>query len=96
MSEKLVIVKAKFDERLLAIRIKSGVFRMVDGELEKRCSRCKEYWPADSEFFHRVPSQLDGLHGWCKACYVEHRYPDTRGNPKYCFKQERISNGYQA
>lgn len=32
---------------------------------EIECTRCREYWPADSEFFHKGHG---GLHTWCKAC----------------------------
>lgn len=46
------------------------------GELEKACSSCKEFWPADTEFFYPQSSARDGLHTWCKACYLEWRYPE--------------------
>lgn len=37
---------------LLARRLASGKYQYDDdGQLEKRCSCCREYWPADSEFF---------------------------------------------
>lgn len=42
-----------------------------EGEQEKRCSRCEEWWPADGEFFFW--SKANGLHSWCKACYMEDR-----------------------
>jgi hypothetical protein len=42
---------------------------------EKRCSRCGEWWPADTEFFNR---QGAGLHCWCKACVIERCY-ELRG-----------------
>ncbi len=38
---------------------------------EKRCSKCAEYWPADTEFFHPSSLNTDGLNYWCKACYTE-------------------------
>lgn len=37
---------------------------------EVRCSKCRQFWPADQEFFfisHGRP------HSWCKACYIEVR-----------------------
>jgi len=40
-----------------------------DGELERQCSHCHEWWPADSEFFYG--SKRNGLHSWCKACVLE-------------------------
>lgn len=63
---------------LHAKRIKSGNYRIEDGQLQKRCSRCKEHWPADSEFFYSMASSQDGLHCWCKACYQQWRYPNGR------------------
>jgi hypothetical protein len=64
-------------EKLLALRLKSGIYKYEDGDLHKRCSRCKEHWPADSEFFYAA-SGSDGLGDWCKACYIENRYPNGR------------------
>ena len=73
---KLAVVS----ESLLRKRLKSGKFRIdEDGILEKHCSKCNEYWPADSEFFFSAGGKGDGLTCWCKACYVEWRYPDGRG-----------------
>lgn len=48
---------------------------MRNGELgrEKFCSRCKEWWPADLEFFYANPGKVADLSDWCKACYREHR-----------------------
>lgn len=42
-------------------------------DLEKRCTRCGESWPADTEFFPRDAGRKDGLNAWCKACWSEHR-----------------------
>ena len=44
-----------------------------DGELEKQCSKCREWWHADTEFFHKHTTKPDGLHSWCKACMMEKR-----------------------
>lgn len=63
--------------KLLAIRLRSGIYRFEDGQLQKRCSRCKEHWPADTEFFYAAKDG-DGLYQWCKACYQEWRYPKGR------------------
>jgi hypothetical protein len=41
-----------------------------DGDIEKRCGKCKEWWPADTEFFYPKASTSGGLHDWCKACYI--------------------------
>lgn len=40
-------------------------------EQEKLCTKCLEYWPADTEFFFRQASSRDGLSNGCKACYSE-------------------------
>ena len=42
---------------------------------EKQCSRCGEWWPADTEFFYRNGA---GLHSYCKACVLERCY-ELRG-----------------
>lgn len=42
--------------------------RDADGMMEKRCSRCREYLPADTEFF--TPAS-NGLHSHCKFCNCE-------------------------
>lgn len=44
-----------------------------DGEEEKFCRKCKEWWPADTEFFYSNKSQPDGLYRYCIACYLEYR-----------------------
>ncbi len=46
-----------------------------DGELERHCSKCGEWWPADREFFFGYTDQKgkEHLHDWCKACYLERR-----------------------
>lgn len=33
--------------------------------IEAMCTKCKEYWPYDSEFFY---PHKGGLHAQCKAC----------------------------
>lgn len=65
--------------KLLAMRIKRGTYLFEDGELLKRCSRCREHWPADTEFFYAAKGD-DGLNAWCKACYQEWRYPAGRSS----------------
>ena len=48
-----------------------------DGQLERQCTKCDEWWPADKEFFYTTgankESGRDELHPWCKACYQEWR-----------------------
>lgn len=40
-------------------------------EPEKLCACCKEWWPADTEFFFRNNRTKDGLGYSCKACFFE-------------------------
>lgn len=56
---------------LTAMRVRSGKVIFSAVGREKNCAKCKEYWPADNEFFHTNPSRSDGLQQWCKACYAE-------------------------
>lgn len=51
---------------------KTGHYRLdEDGNPEKRCSKCREYMPADSEFFYRGKND-DGLYRWCRFCCNEY------------------------
>lgn len=34
---------------------------------EVKCSKCNDFWPADSEFFFFNKGRP---HSWCKDCYV--------------------------
>jgi hypothetical protein len=59
-----------------AKRIRRGTYRLdEDGMLEKRCPRCGEYWPADTEFFY---AHADELSSYCRSCNHEH---STRHDP---------------
>lgn len=52
-----------------------------DGSLEQLCSRCLEWWPADTEFFYLSRGKLESQ---CKACRIErHRelHPLRRPQP---------------
>lgn len=64
--------------RALQKRLASGSYRYAGGDLERRCSTCKDYWPADTEFFHTAVGDASGLHCYCRACYEEWRYPAGR------------------
>lgn len=77
ISEYKAIKAAQPSVKILALRLKSGIYKMEPDGLYKRCARCKDYWPADSEFFYAAQSP-DGLNSWCKACYIENRYPQGR------------------
>lgn len=46
----------------------------IDG-WEKICARCRDWWPADLEFFYADPKGAGGLYLYCKACYLEHIRP---------------------
>lgn len=70
-----VVICPVYTSEQIHRRIKTGTFRLDrNGELEKRCSSCREYLPADTEFFHgnRQSGRLD-LHTWCKFCVAERR-----------------------
>ncbi|KUJ73909.1 hypothetical protein AVO42_00365 [Thiomicrospira sp. XS5] len=56
--------------------IEKGKYQMTNLGLEKQCSHCKEFWPADSEFFY--PQKGKGLHCYCKACYRYKRYLEKK------------------
>lgn len=41
--------------------------RQTELGTEVQCSKCKEFWPADSEFFYMKEGKP---HSWCKDCYT--------------------------
>jgi hypothetical protein len=53
----------------------AGAKPMRRGELglEKYCTACKEWWPADREFWYANANHSTRLAQWCKACYSERR-----------------------
>jgi len=48
-----------------------NVRRNADSELEKRCSRCRDWWPADREFYCNKARGTLGLSPYCHACEAE-------------------------
>lgn len=40
---------------------------------EKFCGTCREWWPADPEFFCRDSGSPSGLFHACKACCADHQ-----------------------
>jgi hypothetical protein len=58
-------------QKTLTKRLKNGIYRYEDDGLYKRCSRCRCYWPADTEFFNKAAPRPDGLHEECRACQSE-------------------------
>lgn len=61
------------DAMIRRLTRKGTIWRLADLGLEKRCSRCQEYWPADTEFWFSEPQSAGGLSSWCKACFREWR-----------------------
>lgn len=44
--------------------LKSGIVRFIDGMRERKCCRCHEWWPWDTEFYS--PKQTH-----CRACEAD-------------------------
>ena len=42
-------------------------------QIERQCTRCHEWWPADKEFFYAQATGLFGLESSCKACKEDYR-----------------------
>jgi hypothetical protein len=54
--------------------------RVGDDGVELLCTKCREFWPADGEFFYRDTGGVRGLTAWCRACFWETRnkeWPDA-------------------
>src|SRR5215467_4327104 len=50
--------------------------------LEKQCTRCMEFWPADTEFFYLSGTRSSKrLHSWCIACFLEYGKERKAGIP---------------
>ena len=72
---------------------------------EKRCSRCKQEWPATAEYFHRKKTSTDGLDSGCKKCaaaqsrqyYAANREKVVESNREYRrANRERIAEHKRA
>lgn len=57
--------------KILRIRLNNGKAIISNIGRELQCSKCNEYWPADTQFYHSKPCVKSGLQDWCKACYNE-------------------------
>ncbi|MDO4776325.1 MAG: hypothetical protein Q4A06_02605 [Cardiobacteriaceae bacterium] len=47
----------------------------IDGEMHRRCTKCAEWLPETTEFFHHDRNRPQGLARRCKACYAD--YPSV-------------------
>ncbi len=59
----------------------------------KRCSKCKNSFPATLEYFQSSKGRKDGLHSWCKPCKQadqKKRYPEYyKNNREAVIKRSR-------
>lgn len=62
-----------FRPSFIAAGVASGKFLLTDLGLEKICSTCGEFWPADSQFFtlRGEAAEARGLSSSCRACTAE-------------------------
>jgi hypothetical protein len=58
---------------LIGHGIRTGRYKVTDIGLEKRCTACDDWWPADTEFFAVQSCKPDGLSSGCKCCHAEAR-----------------------
>lgn len=72
---------------LLARRLATGYYQVnEDDDIEKRCSHCRDYWPADTQFFNRNVKEQDGLHCMCRDCQkqsTERSRTKTNRSPRH-------------
>ena len=50
--------------------LESIVAKYCGAEQMKKCTGCKEFWPADESFFFKA-SRNRGLQSQCRACVTE-------------------------
>lgn len=67
-SEDRGTISPVYSQSFIDAGIRSGKFILTDVGLEKRCSMCGDYWPADTEFFHVRDRSLSS---GCRACIAE-------------------------
>ncbi len=53
--------------------LKNGKYLYTDLGLEMRCTKCKQYWPADTEFFYIDDKSGSGLMRICIGCSEDYR-----------------------
>lgn len=64
----------------------------------KRCKKCGNEYPATTEYWHRHPETLDGLHSWCKHCKSvtyghkpKEKYPEGFKRCKKCREMKPLN-----
>lgn len=85
-TNNIVLYSPIWPAKILNRRLKNGKAVITDIGREKRCPKCKEHWPADTQFYHSCPSSTDGLQNWCKACYGT--WDRLRRDQKRALKQQ--------
>ena len=64
----------------------------------KKCSKCKQIYPADPKFFYRHSNRKDGLDPWCKECKkdydkIRHKMKKFNISLKQYQKMDKEQNG---
>lgn len=54
------------DENLKSF--KNFIINLDNKNIFKKCSKCKQVYPAESKFFYRHSNRKDGFDSWCKEC----------------------------
>lgn len=65
----------------------------MDSVPQKRCSKCKQYYPAIPEFFE-VTTPRNGLHSWCRKCKADVKR-QRRHDPSRRDKQLSLDKKYR-
>lgn len=55
--------------------------RTTDLGPEQQCTRCKEWWPQEREFFCFDKNASSGFNCWCKACCAEDKQRRRQPQP---------------
>lgn len=72
--------------------------RLTELGRERRCTKCGEYWPEDSEFFYvtnRSDQNRPCVQQPCKACYVELPSRRARKAQQIGVRRDEVVNGCQ-
>lgn len=59
-----------------------------DGSINKKCSYCKNFFPATTEFFHKNKNVVSGLYSWCKSCTLYECKEYYENNKEKSFSKE--------